>query len=345
MNIKTTHNPLLSVVIISHNQRDSLKRCIDSVLQQKTSFHVQIIVSDDRSTDGTAEMLLTEYRSKVLTTFFNSDKYDTVFTLERASYNRINGLKHAVGKYLINIDGDDFFTSCDLFQVMVDTLEKHPECNLCCQNYCVLDSDNVGGVHHPQCQNELMKHDGIVSAKTFFSQVKYLHASCFIVRRYKNFSEENLLGIPYDDNTIPVRYIGDGDVAVLNRCDFVYVQYGDSTCATMSSEDKSIIFLPELFMARLAPSLAGVFMRRNLGAFSYIARLVLSSKYISEDVKHFFSHCDIMILRDLNKKNKLRYLIIYIWTCIIFAFHLHSSLPYRILYRLAIGPLTSEVKF
>ena len=50
-------NPLLSIIIISHEQREELRRCLDSILAMQLPFLHEIIVSDDRSTDGTRGML------------------------------------------------------------------------------------------------------------------------------------------------------------------------------------------------------------------------------------------------------------------------------------------------
>lgn len=343
------NKPLLSVIIISHNQKEVLRRCINSVLCQETTFPVQVIVSDDRSTDGTREMLLSEYKDRIIPTFFDSDKYNTTFTLERASYNRLNGLKYATGKYIVNIDGDDFYTSTDLFQVMVDTLEAHPECSMCCQNYCVVDSNDINAPHIPACGSKILMREGIVPASLFFSQVQYLPASCFVARCGKVYNENNLQGIPYDDNTITARYIEDGEIAVLNRCDFVYVQYGHSTCASMTDEEKSILFLPQLVMVKLAPSLAGVYIKNNLGAFSYVSGLIVNRVPISDRIQKFFSRCDIFILKnlgnDLTFAKRFRYLLIHAWTFLMFSLHLCRPFAYRILYRLAVGKITSDVKF
>ena len=43
---------LLSIVVISHNQREQLKRCIDSILAQKIPFEYEVLISDDASNDG-----------------------------------------------------------------------------------------------------------------------------------------------------------------------------------------------------------------------------------------------------------------------------------------------------
>lgn len=341
--------PKLSVVIISHNQREVLRRCIDSVLAQQTTFPVEVIVSDDRSTDGTREMLLSEYKDTIIPTFFNSDECNTTFTLERASYNRLNGLKYATGKYLINIDGDDFYTSTDLFQTMVDTLEAHPECSMCCQNYCMVCSTNVNVPHIPVNKSPLLKQNGIINGEELFSKVGYLHSSCFVVRQVKSFTGEDAHRIPYDDNTITARYLNDGKVAVVNRCDFVYVQYGQSTCATMTDDEKSLIFLPEFQMIKLAPMYTRTLMLRNLGAFSFIAKNALKKEPISPKIEAFFGNSDMFILNKYkNKKSistRFRYCLVLGWTFIMFALHLKGSIACRILYSLAIGKIDNTVSF
>ena len=54
--------PLVSVAIITFNQKPFLKECIDSVLAQDYE-NVEIVVADDASTDGTHE-LLCDYKAK-----------------------------------------------------------------------------------------------------------------------------------------------------------------------------------------------------------------------------------------------------------------------------------------
>lgn len=336
--------PRLSVVIISHNQREVLRRCIDSVLAQQTTFPVEIIVSDDRSTDGTREMLLSEYKDTIIPTFFNSDECDTTFTLERASYNRLNGLKLVTGNYLINIDGDDFYTSTDLFQTMVDTLEAHPECSLCCQNYCMVDANHVDAPHVPQNSSAVLQRAGILSGELFLSQAGYLPAACFITRNRQVPPAVTHSEIAYDDNTITARAFADGGmVAIVPRCDFVYVQYGNSSSASMTEKEKSILFLPEINLMVLAPHYANIYILRNLGAFSFLSGKVLRHEEISDRITKYFSKSHTFILSHLCNNvsfaDLFRYYLIYLWTKFMFASHLKNRFTCRVLYRLAIGKM------
>ena len=56
---------LLSVLITSHNQGEMLRRCVNSVLEQKIPFEYEIVISDDNSADDTwriAEELVSQHK-------------------------------------------------------------------------------------------------------------------------------------------------------------------------------------------------------------------------------------------------------------------------------------------
>ena len=104
---------LLSIIAISHNQRELLKRCIDSILAQSIPFEYEVLISDDASSDGSYE-LAQEYaeRYPLIHAFScNTDDFDPSNKSFRSGINRCNALKHAKGKYVAHIDCDDFLLS------------------------------------------------------------------------------------------------------------------------------------------------------------------------------------------------------------------------------------------
>ncbi len=52
-----SHEIMVSVGLIAYNHEQYIRKAIDGVLSQKTSFAVQIIIHDDASTDGTQEII------------------------------------------------------------------------------------------------------------------------------------------------------------------------------------------------------------------------------------------------------------------------------------------------
>lgn len=326
---------VLSVVVISHNQKDVLKRCLDSILAQRTTFPVEIIVSDDRSTDGTREMLLDDYKETVKSTFFNSDKFEITYTLERAALNRINGLKYVTGKYLIHTDGDDFFTSTDLFQAMVDKLESHLECNLCCQNYCIVDENNINAPHIPINKSYHFQKESILTAAEFVKEIGTVVNACVCARISDHFDYSNLNGSTYDDNDITFRYLGNSKVALINRCDFVYVNYHKSSCSSLTEREKLYLF-QGLSLIQLNPYLSGVLINKYLTSIYKISKSVVMRYEIPENIIKYFHFSELYLFRALSNnppiKDWLRYLRIFILS-IILKILAHTSINHKILYK------------
>lgn len=94
--------PTVSVVVPIFNADNYLKQCIESILSQ-TFTDFEIICVDDGSTDRSLQ-IINDYqkqdgRIKIL---HQNNKY--------AGVARNNGLQQAVGKYVIFLDSDDFFS-------------------------------------------------------------------------------------------------------------------------------------------------------------------------------------------------------------------------------------------
>lgn len=335
-----TETPLLSVVIISHNQCDVLGRCIDSVLAQRTSFPVQIIVSDDRSTDGTREMIESKYKDKVIYSYCNSDDCKPYYVWERAGYNRINGLRLAKGKYLIHIDGDDFFTSEDIFQRQVDVLEEHPECSMCVQNYRIVDAD----CQNPEigCKTKIFEGNPIISASEFVTQVGYVpNATCCM--RKKNL--ETSLHVPlqgknYDDIDITFRYIGFGKIALINRHDFNYVQSPNSICHTQATIEWNIVSMSFFQAMTLAPHLSIPLIQTHYRGIWYLAKLAWKKPIVPEKLISYFEDVPVFIYRVFDNKyaikNRLRLFVLILWLIPIRYLKIKNDLSWKVLYRLSI---------
>lgn len=97
--------PLMSVVIVSHNNVSTIKDAINSVIDQ-TYPNVEIVMVDDCSDDGTREVLdefKQEYpQLKILSTLVNSGS---------AGAPRNLAISNAQGDYISFLDGDDILDS------------------------------------------------------------------------------------------------------------------------------------------------------------------------------------------------------------------------------------------
>ena len=94
-------SPLISFVVPVFNVRSYLRQCLDSILEDQ-SVPIELIAIDDRSTDGSAD-ILAEYASR--------DTRVTVLTMERNAGQgpaRNRGLTAATGDYVWFVDSDDW---------------------------------------------------------------------------------------------------------------------------------------------------------------------------------------------------------------------------------------------
>jgi GT2 family glycosyltransferase len=116
--------PVLSIVIVSWNVREDLRECLQSLLRDEgsrlESGEIEIIVVDNASTDGTAEMVNLEFpRVKLLV---NS---------QNLGYTKANniGINHSRGKYILLLNPDTIVHQGAL-QALIDCAESHPEAGI-----------------------------------------------------------------------------------------------------------------------------------------------------------------------------------------------------------------------
>lgn len=122
--------PMVTVIALCYNHKAYLQEALRSVFRQ-TYPAMEIIVSDDCSSDGSAELIrnvIREYRGSIR--FLQSEQ-----NLGNCrSFN--NALKQASGKYIIDFATDDLMMP-DMVEYMVAAFEELP------QTYGVLFSDAV----------------------------------------------------------------------------------------------------------------------------------------------------------------------------------------------------------
>lgn len=119
--------PLLSVIIPIYNLEKYLRECIDSVLNQK-KLDMEIILIDDGSTDDSF-IICEEYA--------NLDKRFRVIHKENQGQAaaRNDGLKLASGKYVLFLDGDDYWLVDVLDNIVNKTIGKQ-DLDMVLFNYC-----------------------------------------------------------------------------------------------------------------------------------------------------------------------------------------------------------------
>ena len=114
---KENNIPLVSIAMATYNGGLYLRQQMETLVMQ-TYANLEIIVSDDGSTDDTLEILY-EYEKKY--SFFTVKQNEVPHGIKR---NFENALKYCKGKYIAFSDQDDIWM-LDKIKKMVDNIGKH----------------------------------------------------------------------------------------------------------------------------------------------------------------------------------------------------------------------------
>ncbi|MDR3243416.1 MAG: glycosyltransferase, partial [Elusimicrobiota bacterium] len=123
-------HPLVSVSCLAYNQVNFIRQALDGFVMQKTNFSFEVLINDDASTDGTAD-IIREYEKKY------PDIIKPIYQLENQYSKKISSISKTFifprvkGKYLAFCEGDDYWTDPNKLQKQVDFLESHPDYSIC----------------------------------------------------------------------------------------------------------------------------------------------------------------------------------------------------------------------
>lgn len=302
--------PVLSILVITHNQRELLKRCLDSVLGQKLNVPFEVIVSDDRSDDGTAEYIaelqyqLTNGKlqitnlTQLIYTRCNSNECQPTNVSERCGWNKLNAWRHAQGKYMVNIDADDYLRHDDIYQLQIERLETHPECSMCQQNVWILQEGNPIEKGRKEYLHPQAKDGAIFNVEQVLTyDIRGVNPS-YMMRRYYGDDMAALYGKHYDDTIITYHHLQYGPVIFLDRADYVWVQYPKSISHDMTNDDQLVTYgLLPLHHAMLITAMRNLFLRTGLTELRHLLKRAPQYPNLSQQYIDFLKQFDGFIFK------------------------------------------------
>lgn len=127
---------MMTVIMPSYNNGKYIEQAIQSVLEQEIDFSIQLIITDDASTDNSVS-IIKEYEKKypdVISGIF-SDKNEGLFDNYYKAVEKMNS------KYFCVLDPDDYYTDTKRLQKAVDFLELHDEYTIHAFNATAIKED------------------------------------------------------------------------------------------------------------------------------------------------------------------------------------------------------------
>lgn len=136
-NVVGAEQKMVSVIMITYNQRSTIDQAISSVLSQKTDFDFELIIGNDASTDGTEAAVNAwsqKYPDRIKA--FNREKNLGL------QANFMECYKKCKGKYIAICEGDDWWSDDKKLSIQVAYMEANPQCNVCFHRVVNFYEDN-----------------------------------------------------------------------------------------------------------------------------------------------------------------------------------------------------------
>lgn len=114
----------VSICVITYNHSKYIRKCLDSMLRQKTSFRYEIVIRDDVSTDNT-QQILEEYERK----------YPNIIRVLKSKVNLgmntnfMTVVREARGQFISVCEGDDYFIDNEKLQTQFQYSKKYKDVN------------------------------------------------------------------------------------------------------------------------------------------------------------------------------------------------------------------------
>lgn len=181
-----------------------------SVVNQSTSFQIEILVGVDKSSDDT--LAIVKRLERELPDVVRCIEHTT--RLGCGARNLQSVLKQASGDLIAHVDGDDFWRPGKL-EAQADFLKKHPRCSAVYTNASVIDkSETIVGVFS-DAQPDQFSLDYLVTRGNFIN-----HSSTLYRSEFKNLLLN--LDTPFIDYQIHLLFAQQGDLGFINKALAMY---------------------------------------------------------------------------------------------------------------------------
>ncbi len=116
----------INVIVTTYNHEKYITQCLESILEQKGDYQIEIIVGDDASTDDTRRIVegFQERNPEVIIVLPLDENLGVTKNLKRC-------LDACSGEYIAICEGDDYWTDEYKLQKQMTFMERHQDFSMC----------------------------------------------------------------------------------------------------------------------------------------------------------------------------------------------------------------------
>jgi len=222
----------VSVCMTTYNQEKYIAEAIESVMSQKTTFPVQLVIGEDCSPDGTPH-ICRHYASlhSNISVFCRDSNLGLAKNLALV-------WAECKGKYIAILEGDDLWSSPDKLQTQVELMEQHPEYSMCFTRTKLQDENNANN------HRQFPYHEIRGGTLTISDIIRHnLMANCSVMYRGGLVPQflEWMLGLPYCDLALHCLHLQHGLAGYIPEYMAIYRMHEGSAFECKSMPEKVAI--------------------------------------------------------------------------------------------------------
>jgi glycosyltransferase involved in cell wall biosynthesis len=128
---------MLSILLISYNHENYIKRAIDSIFDQIDFESSEVIVIDDCSTDNTFKIINDSLSDKKNTTLIvNNENFGLVRNYKK-------GFSLCTGDLIFVLEGDDYWANPEKLTIISKIMKAESDISMCFHDYQILNHPNI----------------------------------------------------------------------------------------------------------------------------------------------------------------------------------------------------------
>lgn len=219
---------LLTVWCVTHNHEEYMLNTLSGFVAQRTNFKYRVVVFDDASTDGTADLIrkFTRMHPDLFSVYIA--KENIYQHPDRNNIIRLLIEREAQGKYMAICEGDDCWIDRKKLQIQVDFLEEHGEYSFTMHNSIMLDYQK----HMIHAFNKQYEQDMDLGCRDMLLRTLRLATASLVYRRKYEVMPELFLDIGIGDWPRLLYLISQGKGYYFDRTMSIY-RYGTENSWTL----------------------------------------------------------------------------------------------------------------
>jgi len=227
----------VNVGVLAYNHENYIIDCLNSIIKQKGNFNLNIIISEDKSKDGTAG---------IVEAYINDVEVGENVTFEflkgEINLGMVGNLKRLLeacsnSRYTALMDGDDYWVDENKLQTHIEFMESHPQCSISFDDIIFFDEiENKYNFYNIQQQIK-----GDILTTTDLTSINFIGniSCCFYYSKYFDQIPNEFYDMFVGDWMLNIQFSMFGEIGHVKKAMTVYRRNEHGIWNGMNENDKN----------------------------------------------------------------------------------------------------------